>query len=222
MWICPRSQNTFTDEMEAEMKKIYGYARVSTKDQNLDRQLIALRAFGIDDRDIIREKASGKSLNREAYQTLRNQLLREGDTLVIVALDRLSRNKLHIKQELEYYRGRNIRVMVLDMPTTLCQVNEGQEWIIEMINAILVEVLASLAEQERVKTLTRQAEGIEAAKLQGKHLGRPKMKIPEGWDNIYMLWKSGEITAVEAMKRSGLKKSTFYKLAKLTNENPAE
>ena len=208
--------------MEAEMKKIYGYARVSTKDQNLDRQLIALREFGIDDRDIIREKASGKSLNREAYQTLRNQLLREGDTLVIVALDRLSRNKLHIKQELEYYRGRNIRVMVLDMPTTLCQVNEGQEWIIEMINAILVEVLASLAEQERVKTLTRQAEGIEAAKLQGKHLGRPKMKIPEGWDNIYMLWKSCEITAVEAMKRSGLKKSTFYKLAKLTNENPAE
>ena len=204
------------------MKKIYGYARVSTKDQNLDRQLIALREFGIDDRDIIREKASGKSLNREAYQTLRNQLLREGDTLVIVALDRLSRNKLHIKQELEYYRGRNIRVMVLDMPTTLCQVNEGQEWIIEMINAILVEVLASMAEQERVKTLTRQAEGIEAAKLQGKHLGRPKMKIPEGWDNIYMLWKSGEITAVEAMKRSGLKKSTFYKLAKLTNENPAE
>ena len=142
--------------------------------------------------------------------------------MVIVALDRLSRNKLHIKQELEYYRGRNIRVMVLDMPTTLCQVNEGQEWIIEMINAILVEVLASLAEQERVKTLTRQAEGIEAAKLQGKHLGRPKSKIPEGWDNIYMLWKSGEITAVEAMKRSGLKKSTFYKLAKLTNENPAE
>ena len=203
------------------MKKMYGYARVSTKDQNLDRQLIALRAFGIDDRDIIREKASGKSLNREAYQTLRNRLMREGDTLVIVALDRLSRNKLHIKQELEYYRGRNIRVMVLDMPTTLCQVNEGQEWIIEMINAILVEVLASLAEQERVKTLTRQAEGIEAAKLQGKHLGRPKMKIPEDWDNIYMLWKFGEITAVEVMIRSGIKKSTFYKLAKLTNENPA-
>ena len=204
------------------MKKIYGYARVSTKDQNLDRQLIALREFGIDDRDIIREKASGKSLNREAYQTLRNQLLREGDTLVIVALDRLSRNKLHIKQELEYYRGRNIRVMVLDMPTTLCQVNEGQEWIIEMINAILVEVLASLAEQERVKTLTRQAEGIEAAKLQGKHLGRPKVKIPEGWDNIYMLWKSGKITAVEAMRKSNLKKSTFYKLAKLTDENSEE
>ena len=201
------------------MRKMYGYARVSSKDQNLDRQLIALRDFGIDDRDIIREKASGKSLNREAYQTLRNQLLREGDTLVIVSLDRLSRNKLHIKQELEYYRSRNIRVMILDMPTTLCQVNEGQEWIIEMINAILIEVLASMAEQERIRTLNRQAEGILAAQLQGKHLGRPKMKIPEGWGEIYMLWKSGEITAVEAMKRSGLKKSTFYKLAKHTDEN---
>ena len=200
------------------MRKMYGYARVSSKDQNLDRQLIALWDFGIDDRDIIREKASGKSLNREAYQTLRNQLLREGDTLVIVSLDRLSRNKLHIKQELEYYRSRNIRVMILDMPTTLCQVNEGQEWIIEMINAILIEVLASMAEQERIRTLNRQAEGILAAKLQGKHLGRPKMKIPDGWGEIYMHWKSGEITAVEAMKRSGLKKSTFYKLAKLSDE----
>lgn len=68
--------------------------------------------------------------------------------MVVVSLDRLSRNKLHIKQELEYYRSRNIRVMILDMPTTLCQVNEGQEWIIEMINSILIEVLASMAEQE--------------------------------------------------------------------------
>ena len=118
-----------------------------------------------------------------------------------------------------YYRSRNIRVMILDMPTTLFQVNEGQEWIIEMINAILIEVLASMAEQERIRTLNRQAEGILAAQLQGKHLGRPKMKIPEGWGEIYSLWKSDEITAVEAMKRSGLKKSTFYKLAKLTDEN---
>ena len=201
------------------MKKTYGYARVSTKEQNLDRQLIALQNFGIDDRDIIREKASGKTLEREAYQTLRNQLLREGDSLVIMSLDRLSRNKLHIKQELEYYRSCGIRVMILDMPTTLYQVNEGQEWIIEMINAILIEVLASMAEQERLRTLSRQAEGIAAAKLQGKHLGRPKIEVPNGWNDIYELWKSGKITAVEAMKRSGLKKSTFYKLVRLTEEN---
>ena len=81
------------------MKKIYGYARVSSREQNLDRQLIALREFGIEDRDIIREKASGKTLDRNLYQTLREQLLREGDTLVVTSLDRLSRNKIHIKQE---------------------------------------------------------------------------------------------------------------------------
>lgn len=204
------------------MKKTYGYARVSTKEQNLDRQLIALQNFGIDDRDIIREKASGKSLEREAYQTLRNQLLREGDSLVIMSLDRLSRNKIHIKQELEYYRSHGIRVMILDMPTTLSQVSEGQEWIIDMINAILIEVMASMAEQERLRTLSRQAEGIAAAKLQGKHLGRPKIEVPNGWNEIYELWKSGSITAVEAMTRSGLKKSTFYKLVKLTESFPPE
>lgn len=200
------------------MKKIYGYARVSTKEQNLDRQIMALTAFGIDDRDIIREKASGKTLDREAYQALRNQLLREGDSLVVTSLDRLSRNKLHIKQELEYYRSRGIRVMILDMPTTLSQINEGQEWIIEMINAILIEVLASMAEQERIRTLNRQHDGILAAKMQGKHLGRPKAKVPVGWSETYSLWKSNEITAVEAMRRTGLKKSTFYKLVKLTEE----
>ena len=83
-----------------------------------------------------------------------------------------------------------------------------------MINAILIEVLASLAEQERIRNLTRQAEGISAAKLKGKHLGRPKTQLPEGWEEIYTWWKANEITAVEAMKRAGLKKSTFYKLVK--------
>ena len=204
--------------MEVRMKKIYGYARVSSREQNLDRQLIALREFGIEDRDIIREKASGKTLDRNLYQTLREQLLREGDTLVVTSLDRLSRNKIHIKQELEYYRSHVIRVMILDMPTTLYQANDGQEWIIEMINAILIEVLASMAEQERIRTLTRQAEGIAAAKLQGKHLGRPRMQVPDGWDEIYKLWQAGKITAVEAMRRSGLKRSSFYKLVNMTKE----
>ena len=201
------------------MRKIYGYARVSTREQNLDRQIIALQQYGISDRDIVTDKESGKTLERDGYTFLKNRLLRDGDVLVVKSLDRLSRNKNHIKQELEYFKSRNIRVMVLDIQTTLIDPPEGQEWIIEMINTILIEVLASMAEQERIRTLNRQAEGILAAQLQGKHLGRPKMKIPEGWGEIYMLWKSGEITAVEAMKRSGLKKSTFYKLAKLTDEN---
>ena len=112
--------------------------------------------------------------------------------------------------------------MILDMPTTLAQFNDGQEWILEMINAILIEVLASLAEQERIRNLSRQAEGISAAKLKGKHLGRPKAKLPEGWAEIYTLWKEKEITAVEAMKRAGLKKSTFYKLVKIMEETYKE
>lgn len=194
------------------MRKIYGYARVSTKEQNLDRQILALQKFGIDDRDIIRDKDSGKTLDREGYKLVRNHLLREGDSLVIMALDRLSRNKLHIKQELEYYKQRRIRLMILDMPTTLTEVPEGQEWIIDMINNILIEVLSSIAEQERIRTLQRQAQGIEAAKQKGKHLGRPKAMRPNNWDEIFHKWDKGEITAVEAMKQLGVKRSMFYKL----------
>ena len=193
------------------MRKIYGYARVSTKEQNLDRQILALQKFGIDDRDIIRDKASGKTLDREGYKLLRNHFLREGDSLVIMSLDRLSRNKLHIRQELEFYKQRRIRVMILDMPTTLTEVPEGQEWIIDMINNILIEVLSSIAEQERVRTLERQAQGIAAAKQKGKHLGRPKALFPDNWDEVYSQWDRGDITAVAAMKLLGVKRSTFYK-----------
>ena len=197
------------------MKKIYGYARVSTREQHLDRQLKALADFGVDERDIVTDKESGKSLEREGYQMLKNHLLREGDTLVVMSLDRLSRNKAHIKTELEYFKEHRIRVKILDIPTTLIELPEEQDWIFDMINNILIEVLASIAEQERLRTLQRQAQGIAAAKEKGKHLGRPKLIIPQGWDEAYNLWKSGEITAVEAMRRSGVKKSSFYKLVKL-------
>ena len=197
------------------MKKIYGYARVSTREQHLDRQLKALADFGVEERDIVTDKESGKSLEREGYQMLKNHLLREGDTLVIMSLDRLSRNKSHIKTELEYFKEHHVRVKILDIPTTLIELPEEQDWIFDMINNILIEVLASIAEQERVRTLQRQAQGIAAAKEKGKHLGRPKLIIPQGWDEAYNLWKSGEITAVEAMRRSGVKKSSFYKLVKL-------
>lgn len=200
------------------MRKIYGYARVSTKEQNLDRQILALQEFGIDDRDIIKDKASGKTLDREGYKLLRNHLLRDGDSLAILSLDRLSRNKIHTRKELEYYKQRRIRVMILDMPTTLTEVPEGQEWIVDMINNILIEVLSSIAEQERIRTLERQAQGIEAAKRKGKHLGRPKAVFPDNWEEVHSLWSQNEITAVEAMKRTGLKRSTFYKFVALYND----
>ena len=194
------------------MKKTYGYCRVSTREQNLDRQIKALRDYGISERDIIMDKESGKSLERDGYQMLKNHLLRDGDTLVVISLDRLSRNKSHIKNELEYYKQRRIRVKILDIPTTLIDLPEEQDWIFDMINNILIEVLSSIAEQERVRTLQRQAQGIAAAKEKGKHLGRPRAQFPDGWDEIYDRWKLGEMTAKEAMTKLGLKRSTFYKL----------
>ena len=196
------------------MKKVYGYARVSTRDQNLDRQLKALADFGVEERDIVTDKESGKSLERVGYLMLKNHLLREGDTLVVMSLDRLSRNKSHIKTELEYYREHHIRVKILDIPTTLIELPEEQDWIFDMINNILIEVLASIAEQERVRTLQRQAQGIAAAKEKGKHLGRPRASYPENWHEVYLEWTNGKITAKAAMYMLSLKRSTFYALVK--------
>lgn len=201
------------------MKKTYGYCRVSTREQNLDRQIKALRDYGISERDIIMDKESGKSLERDGYQMLKNHLLRDGDTLVVMSLDRLSRNKSHIKNELEYYKQRRIRLKILDIPTTLIDLPDEQDWIFDMINNILIEVLASIAEQERVRTLQRQAQGIAAAREKGKHLGRPPAQFPDGWDEIYGKWELGEVTATEAMTRLGLKRSTFYKLVHTQRDN---
>lgn len=139
-------------------------------------------------------------------------MLRPGDTLVIKSLDRLSRNKQDIKAELEYFRSHKIRVKVLDLPTTMMELPEGQEWIFEMVNNILIEVLGTIAQQERETIRRRQAEGIASARAQGKTFGRPRIERPENWDAVVSLWKDREITAVEAMRRTGLKRSTFYSL----------
>lgn len=101
----------------------------------------------------------------------------------------------------------------------MIQLPTGQEWVFEMINNILIEVLSSIAEQERLTICQRQAEGIAAAKAKGKHLGRPKIDFPSKWDIIFRRWESGKITAVAAMKELGVKKSTYYKLVHLAKEN---
>ena len=196
--------------------KTFYYARVSSKGQNLDRQIEKFKELGADDRDIITEKESGKDTeNRSAYKALRDQMLRSGDTLVVVSLDRLGRNKAQIKDELQHYKENSIRVKVLDIPTTLIDFPEGQEWVMEMVNNILIEVLGSIAEQERETIRKRQREGIEAAKKKGVvKFGRPQAEKPENWKEVYKSWKKGEITAVKAMELTGLTKTTFYKLAK--------
>lgn len=193
--------------------KNFYYARVSSKDQNLDRQLEAFKKLGAEEREIICDKESGKNLNRQGYQALKNTLLRSGDTLYIKSLDRLARNKKDIKDELQYFKDNNIRVRVIDLPTTMMDLPKGQEWVFDMVNNILIEVLGTIAEQERLTTRTRQREGINAARNKGKHLGRPRAVKPDNWDEVYKNWKSGLITARQAMRLLGVSKNIFYKWA---------
>lgn len=194
--------------------RTYYYARVSTKEQNLDRQLAAFKALGASERDIITDKESGKNLDRAGYQALKTTMLRTGDTLIVKSLDRLSRNKGDIKAELQYFKEHGIRVKIIDLPTTMTDFPTGQEWVLEMINNILIEVLGTIAEQERATIKQRQREGIESARSKGKHLGRPPLQKSENWKEVYTIWQNGGITAKEAMQRTGLKRSSFYRLVK--------
>ena len=197
--------------------RVYGYARVSSTEQNLDRQINALKDFGVSEDNILNDKESGESLYRDSYQYLRNRLLREGDTLVVTSLDRLSRKKPDIKEELEYFSKRGVRVKILDLPTTLIDLPDGQGWILEMVHNILIEVLGTMAEQERVAIKQRQREGIDAAHKRNVKFGRPAWEKPEHWDDVVASWRRGEIMAVEAMKKLNVPKSTFYKMANEDN-----
>ena len=202
----------------------YGYVRVSSPDQNPDRQILALLKY-VKRENIVVDKQSGKNMDRPGYNALKGIFgLRPGDVLYIVSLDRLSRNKEDIKKELAWFKENKIRLMILDLPSSMIQVPENQEWIIEMIQNILIEVLASMAEQERLMIRKRQREGIEAARKKGKHLGRPDLKVPENFDEVYARWKSGEITARAAQKMLGMSSASFYRLVKKqqTDESKGE
>ena len=152
------------------MNKIYGYARVSSKEQNLDRQEQALKDYGIDSRDIIEDKQSGKDFNRQGYQTLKNSLLRKGDTLVINELDRLGRNMDMIKSEWQELQAKGIDIVVIDTPilNTLNKTDLEKK----LISNIVFELLSYIAEKERIKIRERQSEGIAAAKAKGLYKGR--------------------------------------------------
>ena len=190
----------------------YGYARVSSTEQNLDRQIFALQKY-VKQENIVVDKQSGKNLDRPGYNALKGMFgLRPGDVLYIVSLDRLSRSKADIKSELDWFKKNKIRLMILDLPSSLIQVPDEQEWIIDMIQNILIEVLASMAAQERLMIRKRQREGIEAAKKKGKHLGRPQSDVPANFDKVYDAWMVEEITAKEAQKKLGMSSSSFYRL----------
>lgn len=193
---------------------IYGYCRVSTKEQNLDRQTAALTGYKKLDR-IYSDKQSGKDFCRDAYQQLKSVVV-AGDEVVVKELDRLGRNKEEVKAELEWFKHSGVVVRILDVPTTLIDFR-GQDWIADMVNNVLIEVLGAVAEQERKKIRARQAEGIQAKKDRGEwaDYGRPK-KVVDGEEFKYMVsrWEDGFITVAEACEKLRISRTKWYELLK--------
>ena len=158
------------------------------------------------------DKCSGKDTEREGYQYLKKQILRSGDTLVIKELDRLSRSKSDIKQELEFFKCNGIHVKILDIPTTLTDFPPEQMWVMDMINAILIEVLGSIAENERLKIRRRQREGIDAALKKNVRFGRPAIAKPENWDTVVKQIDAKEISVSQALQTLNISRSSYYRL----------
>ena len=192
--------------------RTFGYARVSSREQHEDRQIEALTNYGVSRDNIIVDKCSGKDTEREGYQYLKKQILRNGDTLVIKELDRLSRSKSDIKQELEFFKCNGIHVKILDIPTTLTDFPPEQIWVMDMINAILIEVLGSIAENERLKIRRRQREGIDAALKKNVRFGRPAIAKPENWDTVVKQIDAKETTVSQALQTLNISRSSYYRL----------
>jgi DNA invertase Pin-like site-specific DNA recombinase len=198
--------------------RIHGYARVSTKEQNEARQINALKEFGIEERDIYVDKISGKSFDRPEYQRLLN-VIREGDLVVVLSLDRLGRNYTEVQEQWRYITDElGADIKVLDMP--LLDTRANKDTIdSRFVSDLVLQILSYVAAKERENIKARQAQGIANAKAQGKVLGRPKAVKPAQWDEIYSQWKEKKITAVAAMKVLGLKPNTFYKFVNEEKEN---
>ena len=191
---------------------IYHYCRVSSRDQCLDRQLEALTAYKKADK-VFCDKQSGKNFNRKEYQALKSEV-RSGDEVIIKELDRLGRNKEEIKTELQWFKTNGVIIRILDIPTTVLDL-QGQEWVAEMVNNVLIEVMGAIAEQERIKIRSRQREGIQAMKQRGEwdKYGRPKIEVPD-FPEFYKKTVDGELTVVEACKRLGITNAKWYRLCK--------
>ena len=204
--------------------KRYGYHRTSTREQHLDRGIAEIETFcknnNIELEKIYTDQQTGKNFDRPRYTVLKEDILRSGDTLIFTELDRMGRNKREILKELQYYRDKEIRVMILEIPTTTQDLsaldNSMAKMIMETINNMLIELYATMAQAEIEKKEKRQQEGIQAKKARGEweDYGRPRAVKPSNWDEVIAQWKNGEITAVKAMELTETKKTTFYKLLK--------
>ena len=206
---------------------IYGYARVSSTSQSLERQLEQLRQYVSDDRYIFSDKESGESFNRKEYNSLVGTKdvaprLKEGDLLVVISLDRLGRNYIEIRKQWEYItQTLKANIKVLDMPlldTSTTTANLTDRFISELV----LQILSFVAEQERENIRKRQRQGIDVMPVvdgkrvsakTGNPVGKPRAVRPDNWQEVYTEWKAKKITAVKAMEISNLKPNTFYKFA---------
>lgn len=188
-------------------KQIYGYARVSTREQNEDRQRIALCEMGVTPRHLYSDKQSGKDFQRPQYRRLLSRLRRD-DLLYIKSIDRLGRNYDEILEQWRILtKEKGIDIVVLDMP--LLDTRRGKDLMGTFLGDIVLQVLSFVAENERTSIRQRQAEGIAAAKARGVQFGRPPMPLPETFHSAYHQWALGAITATQAAASCSMALSSF-------------
>lgn len=195
----------------------YGYARVSSKDQNEDRQMVALGKTGLQKQNIFIDKQSGKDFKRNQYQKLLRKL-RPDDLLYVKSIDRLGRNYEEIQEQWRILtKIKKIDIVVIDMP--LLDTRRGKDLMGTFLSDIVLQVLSFVAENERMNIRQRQAEGIAAAKARGVKFGRPCKPLPENFFTVLERWKNGEISGVAAAKECGMSSTTFRRNAKRQAQN---
>lgn len=204
------------------MGEKYIAIRVSSKDQNPARQIAMARELGIPEKNIFIDKISGRRFDRPEYDRMKT-LVKPGDEVYFHELDRIGRNKAGIKNELAWFKENKIIVRILNVPTTLIEFPTGQEWVLEMVNNILIEVLSAMAEQEWERNTKRRNEGINAMPVDeegykissktGRRFGRAE-KRPENFLEVYERQQRGEITLKEALTLVGVGRTRWYELAK--------
>ena len=195
------------------MGNLYGYIRLITRDQNEDRQLIALRELKIPEKNIFMDKQSGKDFNRPQYKRLVRKLKKD-DLLYVKSIDRLGRNYAEILEQWRLLtQTKGIDIVVLDMP--LLDTRRGKDLMGTFLSDIVLQVLSFVAENERTNIRQRQAEGIAAAKARGVQFGRPPAPLPKNFYSIYQKWRIGEISSTQAAKECEMPRSTFRYRAKL-------
>ncbi len=191
------------------MIKTYGYVRVSTKDQNEDRQLDAMKGKEVSDKNIYIDKMSGKDFRRPQYQKMVDKL-NDGDLLYVLSIDRLGRNYEEIQDQWRILTKEiGIDICVLDMP--LLDTRNGKDLMGTFIADLVLQILSFVAENERVNIRQRQAEGIAAAKARGVQFGRPKVKQPANFEEVSEAYEKQEITLDEALELVGMSQTTFYR-----------